>query len=460
MAAILIIEDNALLRRAMAEAITRAGHRVIEAGDLAAARAAAACEAMDVVVADLQLPDGTGLTLLEEWKEAGAPPPFVLISGVAQVEDTVRALRLGVADCLTKPFSVEELRRVVGSLLGPHPPPVANATSSHSAGGRPSPETAPRPAGPVVASRRMAAVFTTATRVAPSTATVLIEGESGTGKEVVARHIHLHSDRRRGPFVAINCAALPDGLLESELFGHERGAFSGAVQRHIGRFEQGHGGTLLLDEIGEMALPLQAKLLRTLQERVVQRVGGSEPIPVDVRILATTNQSLRQAVQAGRFRLDLYYRLHVIRLRLPPLRQRPEEIPVLIRHFFTQFAQTPGERLPILPDAVAAELASHSWPGNVRELENAVHRALLLGNRDHLRIEDFLDMEQVCPASPPKAGTVTEMERDLILTTLGEHDGNRSQTAATLGISVRTLRNRLREYRRQGLEVTPARSAG
>jgi len=457
MATILIIEDNRLLRRAIAEAITRAGHRPVEARDLAAARAAVACEAMDVVVADLQLPDGASLTLLETWKAAGTPPPFVLISGVAQVEDTVRALRLGVADCLTKPFSMEELQRVVGNLLRTSETPAASAVQPTA---RFAPETAPRPAGPVVASQRMAAVFATATRVAPSTATVLIEGESGTGKEVVARHIHLHSDRRRGPFVAINCAALPDGLLESELFGHERGAFSGAVQRHIGRFEQAHGGTLLLDEIGEMALPLQAKLLRALQERVVQRVGGSQPIPVEVRILATTNQSLRQAVDAGRFRLDLYYRLHVIRLRLPPLRQRPEEIPVLIRHFLAQFAQASDDRPPTLRDAVAAKLAAHSWPGNVRELQNAVHRALLLGDRDHLRIEDFLDMEQVCPESPPRPGTVTEMERDLILTTLGEHGGNRSQTAETLGISVRTLRNRLREYRNQGLEVTPARSAG
>jgi len=457
MPTILIIEDNRLLRRAIAEAITRAGHRPVEAGDLAAARAAVACEAMDVVVADLQLPDGASLTLLEHWKEAGTPPPFVLISGVAQVDDTVRALRLGVADCLTKPFSMEELQRVVGDLLrtsdAPAPPGPQPAA-------RPAPETAPRPAGPVVASQRMATVFATATRVAPSTATVLIEGESGTGKEVVARHIHLHSERRRGPFVAINCAALPDGLLESELFGHERGAFSGAVQRHVGRFEQAHGGTLLLDEIGEMALPLQAKLLRALQERVVQRVGGNQPIPVDVRILATTNQSLRQAVDAGRFRLDLYYRLHVIRLRLPPLRQRPEEIPVLIRHFLAQLGEAAGDRPAILPDAVAAKLAAHSWPGNVRELQNAVHRALLLGDRNHLRSEDFLDMDQVCPDSPPRPGTVTEMERDLILTTLGEHGGNRSQTAETLGISVRTLRNRLREYRNQGLEVTPARSAG
>jgi DNA-binding NtrC family response regulator len=457
MATILIIEDNHLLRRAIAEAITRAGHRPIEAGDVAAARAALACEAMDVVVADLQLPDGASLTLLETWKEAGTPPPFVLISGVAQMEDTVRALRLGVADCLTKPFSMAELQRVVGHLLGRRDAPAP--TRTHSAA-RPAPDASPRCAGPVIASQRMAAVFATATRVAPSTATVLIEGESGTGKEVVARHIHLHSERRRGPLVAINCAALPDGLLESELFGHERGAFSGAVQRHIGRFEQAHGGTLLLDEIGEMALPLQAKLLRALQERVVQRVGGRQAIRVDVRILATTNQSLRQAVDAGRFRLDLYYRLHVIRLRLPPLRQRPEEIPVLIRHFLAQFCRATEDRPPTLPEAVATQLAAHSWPGNVRELQNAVHRALLLGDHDHLRIEDFLDMEQVCPESPPRPGTVTEMERDLILTTLGEHGGNRSQTAETLGISVRTLRNRLREYRNQGLAVTPARSAG
>jgi DNA-binding NtrC family response regulator len=305
----------------------------------------------------------------------------------------------------------------------------------------------------------MVALFATAARVAPSTATVLIEGESGTGKEVVARFIHSRSDRCRGPFVAINCAALPDGLLESELFGHERGAFSGAVRRHLGRFEQAHGGTLLLDEIGEMALPLQAKLLRALQDRMVQRVGGSDAVSVDVRVLATTNQPLREAVDRGRFRLDLFYRLNVIRLHLPPLRQRPEEIPVLIRHFLHQYGQATGTRPPIVPPEVAAELASHAWPGNVRELENAVHRALLLGHGDRLRVADFLDTEPAVMETP-RAGTVTAMERDLILTTLEEKGGNRSQTAEVLGISVRTLRNRLRDYRHQGLEVTPARSAG
>ena len=453
-ATILIVEDEKLLRHALAEAVDRAGYRSLGAADLAAARATVACERVDLVVTDLRLPDGDGLRLLERWSETGAPPPFVLISGVAEVDDTVRALRLGVADCLTKPFSMAELRQVITRILGPAKPDHAESTAPlcDAAEARPG-------AGPIVASRRMVALFATAARVAPSTATVLIEGESGTGKEVVARFIHSRSDRCRGPFVAINCAALPDGLLESELFGHERGAFSGAVRRHLGRFEQAHGGTLLLDEIGEMALPLQAKLLRALQDRMVQRVGGSDAVSVDVRVLATTNQPLREAVDRGRFRLDLFYRLNVIRLHLPPLRQRPEEIPVLIRHFLHQYGQATGTRPPIVSPEVAVELASHAWPGNVRELENAVHRALLLGHGDRLRVADFLDTEPAVMETP-RAGTVTAMERNLILTTLEEKGGNRSQTAEVLGISVRTLRNRLRDYRHQGLEVTPARSAG
>ncbi|MGD2063488.1 MAG: sigma-54 dependent transcriptional regulator [Nitrospirota bacterium] len=453
-ATVLIVEDDDLSRSALVEALDRAGYRTLAAPDLAAARALAADERIDLTVTDLQLPDGDGLHLLERWDGTGRPPPFVLISGVAEVHDTVRALRLGVADCLTKPFSMAELRQVVARIVGPpKSDPAETGAPPHD------PRKAHTGGGPIVACQRMATLFATAARVAPSTATVLIEGESGTGKEVVARFIHGHSDRCRGPFVALNCAAVPDGLLESELFGHERGAFSGAVRRHLGRFEQAHGGTLLLDEIGEMALALQAKLLRTLQERTVQRVGGIQPVASDVRVLATTNKSLREEVDKGRFRLDLFYRLNVIRLHLPPLRQRTEEIPILIDHFLRQYGQATGSQPPHLAPDVTEELVRYTWPGNVRELENAVHRALLLGDGECLRVADFLEKE-AAPVDTTRAGTVTAMERDLILTTLEENGGNRSQTAEELGISIRTLRNRLREYRDQGLEVTPARSAG
>jgi two-component system response regulator FlrC len=307
----------------------------------------------------------------------------------------------------------------------------------------------------------MATLLARVDQVAKAEASVLIGGESGAGKEVIARRIHTLSRRARGPFVALNCAALPENLLESELFGHEKGAFSGAVAARKGKFEQAEGGTLLLDEIGEMDLRLQAKLLRALQEREIDRLGGTRPVKVDVRILAATNRDLAAEAKAGRFRQDLYFRLDVVRLKVPALRERPGDILPLAEMFVRRFAELNG--LPARPLSAAARraLASHPWPGNVRELENAMHRAVLMETGEEIT-PDAIDLPNA-PASAAAQGVegfvgrkVEDVERDLILGTLAQCLGNRTRAAEVLGISIRALRNKLQDYRAAGAAVTAA----
>jgi DNA-binding NtrC family response regulator len=318
-----------------------------------------------------------------------------------------------------------------------------------------------------------------AEQVAASEASILVSGESGTGKEVLARHIHRKSRRSGGPFVALNCAAIPDNLLESELFGHEKGAFSGAVARRIGKFEAASGGTLLLDEISEMDVRLQAKLLRALQEREIDRLGGAEPVKVNVRIVATTNRDLTAEVAKGSFREDLYFRLNVVNLRLPSLRERPGDIAPLAEYFARKYADVNGMPFRPLSAAALALLEGHSWRGNVRELENTLHRAVLLASGEVIGAEAIelggpAEARQMMnaavaaaprtPAAPPVSGdgvaslvgrTVGDVERDLILETLTHCLGNRTHAATILGISIRTLRNKLREYSDAGLRVPP-----
>ncbi len=324
---------------------------------------------------------------------------------------------------------------------------------------------------------RMAEIVRLAEQVAPANASILVTGESGTGKEVLARHIHLKSQRADKPFVSINCAAIPEALLESELFGHEKGAFTGAVARRIGKFEEANGGTLLLDEIGEMDIRLQAKLLRVLQEREIDRIGGSRPIKVDIRLIATTNRDLAQEVTRGAFREDLLFRLNVLNLRIPALRDRPEDIELLARHFVRKFAEANGvpER-PIAADAVVA-LKRHRWRGNVRELENTMHRAVLLATGPEIDVNAIrlpdgsrIDAGHEAPATAEAAGsgaagagpalvgrTVADVERSLILDTLNHTLGNRTHAATILGISIRTLRNKLKQYSDEGVAIPPPR---
>ena len=311
----------------------------------------------------------------------------------------------------------------------------------------------------------MLATLRRAEQVAGSTASVLIAGESGTGKEVLARYLHRKSRRAGGPFVAVNCAAIPEDLLESELFGHEKGAFSGATARRIGKFEAAGGGTLLLDEISEMDVRLQAKLLRAVQEREIDRVGGDHPVKVDVRLLATTNRSLTREVAAGRFREDLFFRLNVIALTVPPLRERPADIAPLARHYVAQFSEANGLSARPLSELATLRLRAHAWPGNVRELENTIHRAVLLAEGDvigeaAIELTTAAGAVQATSVGTGSVGalvgrTVDEVERDLILQTLNHTLGNRTHAATILGISIRALRNKLRDYAGQGLAVTP-----
>ena len=321
----------------------------------------------------------------------------------------------------------------------------------------------------VVRDPAMAAALRRAEHVARSEASVLITGESGTGKEVVAQHIHRRSARARGPFVALNCAAIPENLLESELFGHERGAFSGAVARRIGKFEAADGGTLLLDEISEMDVRLQAKLLRAVQEREIDRVGGAAPVRVNVRILATTNRDLPAEIARGTFREDLYFRLNVVSLRVPPLRERPADIAALAAHFAKRYADVNGVAARPLTEAALRCLSAHGWRGNVRELENAIHRAVLLAEGPCIGADAFELSGTPHPASTmasPADGTASlvgqrmnDVEQNLILATLAHTLGNRTHAAIILGISIRALRNKLRDYARSGAAVTPP-SAG
>ena len=317
---------------------------------------------------------------------------------------------------------------------------------------------------------RMAEVLNMADKVAPSTATVMVSGPSGTGKELVARYIHRKSDRKANRFVAVNCAAIPENLMESELFGHEKGAFTGAVARRLGKFEEANGGTLLLDEISEMASHLQAKLLRAIQEREIDRVGGNKPVPVDVRIIATSNRIMEDEVAKGNFREDLFFRLNVISLKIPMLKDRPADIPVLAKHFITKYAE--ANAMPALPlsDEAGILLAGYDWPGNVRQLENTLHRAELLSTGDKIGPEAvILDGLPAGTKTDAAASgnvttglvgrTVSDVERDLIIDTLEHCLGNRTHAANILGISIRTLRNKLKQYGESGFAVpTPGES--
>lgn len=309
----------------------------------------------------------------------------------------------------------------------------------------------------VVASEPMKQIIAMADRIAPADASVLLTGESGTGKEVIARHIHAKSKRAQMPFISVNCAAIPENLLESELFGHEKGAFTGAMNRRIGKFEEANNGTLLLDEISEMDIRLQAKLLRAIQEQVIDRVGGSQPVKLNLRILATSNRNLKEAVKNGTFREDLLFRLNVIELKLPPLRERRDDIKLLAQHFAKKYAAANG--LPVLPisDAVMQKLLNYSWQGNVRELENVIHRAVLLATGTEIGTDALLLQDNSAPAASGEAAqstgggtlvgrTVESVEKEMILSTLDHCLGNRTHAATILGISIRTLRNKLHQY--------------
>jgi DNA-binding NtrC family response regulator len=439
---ILVVDDERGMRLGVTEVLERHGFAVTAVDSGTAALAALADGGYALVLSDMRMPVMTGPELLAAVQERHPGLPMVMMTAYGTVEDAVAAMKAGARDFLTKPFSPPDLVHLVRNILcDPAAERAGGGEAGHARGERRIVTRAP-------ALQRVLAV---AAGVAASRAPILLEGESGTGKELVARYVHAAGPRRTQPFVAINCAALPRELLESELFGHERGAFTGATARKLGKFELAHGGTLLLDEVSEMEPALQAKLLRVLQEHEVDRVGGLRPVAIDTRVIATTNRSLRALVAAGAFRRDLYYRLNVIPLTLPPLRARREDIEALIDHFCRRFAG--GQALTV--DAAArAYLKRQPWPGNVRELEHVIERAALLSSGGVITAADVqIDEEPLAEpaATVSLAGlTVHEVERRLIVETLRRTNNNRSRAAEMLGISVRTLRNKLAEYRAGG----------
>jgi two-component system response regulator FlrC len=461
---VLVVDDEPSLRAAYCRILQAAGHPTLSARDGQEALAMLEAHKIWLVLADLRMPRLDGLGLLREVKRRAPATHVVLISGYATMDSAIEAMRLGAADYLLKPFLCDALEAIVCRLKQAGDRFPATGSLPEAVAGAPAPGKRPVPM--IAQAAVMKAILATIETVAASQATILIQGESGTGKEVLARHIHGSSARASRPFVAVNCAALPDGLLESELFGYERGAFTGAVTRRSGKFEQAHGGTLLLDEISEMSLSLQAKLLRVIQEREVDRLGGKASIHVDIRIIATTNRSLRREVAAGRFREDLFYRLNVFPVTVPPLRDRPPDIPALAAYFVRASAERNGKVVPGLSPEAERLLLSRSWSGNVRELENVIERAVLLATGGVILSEHIASdgSEGIAVAGAPVVVSdaapvsIWAMERELILRTLERVNGNRTHAAKILDISIRTLRNKLREYRQ--LESGRANSAG
>ncbi|MDJ0782916.1 MAG: sigma-54 dependent transcriptional regulator [Desulfosarcinaceae bacterium] len=391
------------------------------------------------------------IQLMRQLQKENDSPPIIALSPSASVNEAVQAMQLGAVDYLALPVSAERLAISVELALSV----AASEVPAH-----------PSQPGPihggenelVTQDAELLALLDMARRVADSDATVLVTGESGTGKELLAAYVHAHSGRAQAPFVAMNCAALPDQLAENELFGHEKGAFTGALTRKLGRFEMADGGTLLLDEIGELPLTLQAKLLRVLQIRMVDRIGGQAPVSVDTRVVATTNRDLKQMVTDGTFRQDLYYRLKVLPFELPPLRKRREDIPLLVDTFIARFSGRHGRLVTGIAPEALARLEAHSWPGNIRELQNTIERGVLICRNTTLQSEDLLveDPQTALPEDLPAGTTVKEMERRLILSTLGQVNANRTRAAEMLGISIRTLRNKLNEYRSENPELSNA----
>jgi len=421
---ILVVDDDPQMRSALDEAISRLGHAAVlaENGQEALAKLKSASYAM--IITDMKMPKMDGLSFLKEARQSGSNLPVLVITGYGTIENAVETMKEGATDYLLKPFSFDTLSAKINTIMG------------RISGSREIISECPK----------MKRLMQITADVAASDTTVLIQGESGTGKELLARHIFEMSPRRDRPFVAVNCAAIPDNLIESELFGFEKGAFTGAAERKTGKFELADTGTILLDEIGELPMPLQAKLLRVLQEREVDRIGGRKPVPVDVRVIATTNRDLYKESMEGRFREDLYYRLCVFPLNVPPLRERPEDIPLLAEHFLSKFAAANGRTIKGLTQDAMNMLAKRHWRGNIRELENTMQRAALLcrgetAGMEHLMLND----EQPVPA-PAAQGNIRDMERDLIYRTLREMDGNKTRAAKALGVTVRTIRNKLNEY--------------
>ena len=405
----------------------------------------------ELVVTDLRMPGGGGLELLRRIRGSDGDTAVVVVTAYGSVETAVAAVKEGAEDFLLKPLGPEQVEIVFDR--------VAERRRLRAENRHLRAESAPGEREIVGTSRAIRSLVETASRVARSRATVLVLGESGTGKEMFARLLHAESPRRGGPFIRVNCAALAESVLESELFGHEKGAFTGAVRKREGRFELADGGTLLLDEIGEMRPALQAKLLRVLEEREFERVGGTKTLRVDVRVVATTNRDLEEESRQGRFREDLFWRLQVVTLRIPPLRERPEDVESLAHHFLDRYRRENGARAHSISPEAKEVLRRPPWPGNVRELENTIERAVVLDADETIRPDHLVlspAKESLADLTVPVGRTIEDLERALVLRTLEETGYRRRETARILGITARTLTNKIARYRKDGIDIRPS----
>jgi DNA-binding NtrC family response regulator len=436
---VLVVEDEEKLRRVVQLQLQSAGFDVDQAGS--AEEALRFADRADLIITDLKLPGMDGLQLISALRRQNSQTPVVVITAFGSVETAVEAMKSGAADFVTKPFSLDHLLSIVQKALEMRALRDENKKLREELGVRYEFDNI------VGRSPAMQEIFATIMRVAPTRATVLLAGESGVGKDLIARAIHFHSPRRDKPFVKINCTALPENLMESELFGYEKGAFTGAVAAKPGKFEQADTGTVMLDEIGDVPPAIQVKLLRVLQERELERLGSNKTKHVDVRVIAATNSDLRAALENGTFREDLYYRLNVLPLNIPPLRERKVDIPYLADHFVSKIAKE-MDRPCSLSDEALERLMAYEWPGNVRELENAIERSIVLCNESVLRAEDVkLDTARTRPGQTgaflPDGMSLDQYEQSIIREALRRANGNKSQAARLLGISRNALRYRL-----------------
>ncbi|KAF0243375.1 MAG: two-component system NtrC family response regulator [Planctomycetota bacterium] len=445
---VLVVDDDPEHAETMAESLRRTGYRTLVAGGGKAALELLESEHVDVVLTDLVMRDIDGMEILTTARRLHPDVEVVVMTGFASVESAVEAMKKGASTYMKKPLNIAELRAVIEKVVEKQDLSRSNLFLHQEL------DRKFGFAGIIGNSEAMQKVFNTLQQVAPTSATVLIAGESGTGKELVAKAIHRNSPRRNHHFIPINCTAMPEGLIESELFGHEKGSFTGAIGARKGRFEFANHGTLLLDEIGDMPLSTQAKLLRVLEERCVYRVGSNLPIPVDVRLIASTNRHLEDMVREGKFREDLYYRLRVVMINLPPLRARQSDIALLIDHFIRDFSQQHNRRIEGISQPARAALLAYRWPGNVRELRNSIEAMVVLAREPILDMKDIPEeIAQRREAAAPGTSAVfagmslERAETELIRSTLEMTKGNREEAAKILGIGERTLYRKIKEYK-------------
>jgi len=442
---VLVVDDDSLMKDFLKEALGRSDYSVDLASTGEEALEKIKDRDYDIILSDIRMPSMSGMELLKVTREYVPDAKVVMMTAYGTVENAVEAMKLGAFDYVMKPFSADEIELVLKRAFEHKRLILENRLLRSELAGKYRFENI------VGKSPQMQKIFELVEVVADSKATVLITGESGTGKELIAKAIHYNSSRKDGPFIKINCAAFPDGLVESELFGHEKGAFTGAIRKSEGRFELADGGTLLLDEVSEISPGLQAKLLRVLQEREFERVGSGQTIQVDVRIISTSNKNLREQIEKGKFREDLFYRLNVIPMHISPLRERKEDIPILAEHFLKKYNLENNRSIQGISQKVYEMFSEYPWPGNVRELENYIERAVVTAKGKVLTPSDFpkelvLSKTYFFSEAIEVGCSIYEAEKRLILKTLEAEGGNRTKAAEILGISTRTLRNKLQEY--------------